>query len=189
MPAPRTCRNCGTALPADVRWCSMCSEAVREFHPRPVTETPFVGTPSHVVRTSRWRASDLTFGPRGRLAVTAIVFIVFFVGESGAGWISPFGLWFFMGWFILATMVLKTTWQKVRIDPDEPPGRRAQLAERYPGPSGKVSGSVVGLVVAVLAVTVAILAYWKVDQLGRFGILVLGVMTAVSVTLIWLTGV
>jgi hypothetical protein len=167
----------------------MCSERVREFHPRPVVENPFVGTPSHTVRTSRWRASDLTFGPRGRLAVTAIVFIVFFVGMSGAGWISPFGLWFFMGWFIMATMVLKTTWQKVSIDPDEPPGRRAQLAGRFPRLSGRVSGSVVGLVVAVLAVTVTILVYWRADQLGRFGVLVLGVMTAVSVTLIWLTGV
>ena len=167
----------------------MCSEPVLEFHPRPVTENPFVGTPSHVVRTSRWRASDLTFGPRGRLAVTAILFIMLFVGETGAGWISPFGLWFFMGWFILATMVLKTTWQRVRIDPDEPPGRREQLAKRFPRLSGNVSGSVVGLVVTVLAVTLGILAYWRGDQLGRFGLLVLGVMSAVSVTLIWLTGV
>jgi hypothetical protein len=86
-------------------------------------------------------------------------------------------------------MVLKTTWQKVRIDPDEPPGRRAQLAERFPGLSGRISGSVVGLVVAVLAVTLGILAYWRGDQLGRFGLIVLGVMSAVSVTLIWLTGV
>ena len=103
----------------------MCSEPVREFHPRPVVENPFVGTPSHMVRTSRWRASDLTFGPRGRLAVTAIVFIVFFVGMSGAGWISPFGLWFFMGWFIMATMVLKTKatgWPSLLV-----PGRSAGL--------------------------------------------------------------
>jgi hypothetical protein len=172
-----------------VRWCGLCLEPIREFHPRPATETPFVGTPSHMVRTSRWRASDLTFGPRGRLAVTPIVFIVLFVGESSAGWISPFGLWFFMGWFILATMVLKTTWQKVRIDPTSPRDGGRSWPSGSRGSVGTVSGSVVGLVVAVLAVTVAIVAYWKVDQLGRFGILVLGVMTAVSVTLIWLTGV
>jgi hypothetical protein len=32
-------------------------------------------------------------------------------------------------------------------------------------------------------------AYWQLDQLGRFGIIVLGVMTAFSALLIGLTGV
>jgi hypothetical protein len=36
---------------------------------------------------------------------------------------------------------------------------------------------------------VTFVAYWRLDQLGRFGIMVLGVMTAVSALLIWLTGV
>jgi hypothetical protein len=167
----------------------MCKEAVVEFTPRPVVPTAFVGTPSHTLRTSRWRATDLTFGPRGRLIVTAIAFIVLFVGESSAGWISPFGLWFFMGWFIMATMVLKQTWQKVRLDPDETPRPGERLASRFPVVGASVNATVVQLTLAVVGAAVALVAYWQGDTLGRFGLFVLGVMTAVSALLIWLTGV
>jgi hypothetical protein len=176
----------------------MCSEPVREFTPRPVTASTFVGMPTETVRTSRWRATDLTFGPLGRLVVTAVVFGVLVVGFTNTG-LTPFGLWFFMGWFIAASMVLKQTWQKVRIDPDEPPGRGARLAARLPGRAGlsvrfpglarPIPGAFVGLALAIVGVTVAVVAYWKLDQFGRFGILVLGVMTACSVLLIWLAGV
>jgi hypothetical protein len=188
MPAPKTCRNCGTALPADVRWCSMCNEPVREFTPRAVTPGGYVGTPSHTVRTSRWRATDLTFGPVGRLVVTAIVFGMLFVGMRSAG-LSPFGLWFFMGWFILASMVLKQTWQRVRIEPDEPLSRRARLVARFPRLARPVGGPVVGLALAVIGATVAVVAYGQADRLGQFGIMVLGVMTAISALLIWLADV
>ena len=188
MPSPRACRHCGTALPGDVRWCSMCKEAVVEFAPRPVTPTPYVGTPSHTVRTSRWRATDLTFGPIGRLTVTVVVFLVLIVGWQSAGGASPTGLWFFMGWFIVASMVLKGTWQKVRLDPDEAPGQRARFAARFPRLGGAINGSILRVALVVVAATVAVIAYWQGDTLGRFGLLVVGVMTAVSALLIWLTG-
>jgi hypothetical protein len=170
----------------------MCKEPVSEFAPREVAAAGYVGTPEPAVRTSRWRATELTFGPLGRLAVTAIVFGVLLMGMRGMG-PTPFGLWFFMGWFITASLVLKQTWQKVRIDPEEAPGRRARLgaalAGRFPTLDRPVGGPIVGLALAVLGATIAVVAYWKVGELGRFGILVLGVMTAVSVVLIWLTGV
>jgi hypothetical protein len=117
----------------------MCMEPVSEFAPRPVTPGGNVGTPSHLVRTSRWRATELTFGPLGRLTVTAVVFGVLFAGMRSAG-LSPFGLWFFMGWFVLASMVLKQTWQRVKIDPEEAPGRRARLAGRFHGLARPVGG-------------------------------------------------
>jgi hypothetical protein len=167
----------------------MCKEAVVEFAPRPVAPTAFVGTPSHMLRTSRWRASDLTFGPAGRVVVTGVVFAVLVVGWSASGGASPTGLWFFMGWFIAATMVLKQTWQRVRIDPDEPPGRQARLIARFPVMGRSVQGSVVRMALAVVGATVALVAYRQGDTLGRFGLFVLGVMTATSALLIWLTGV
>ncbi len=188
MPTPSTCRHCGTALPADVRWCSMCKERVREFAPRVSTPGGYVGTPSHMLRTSRWRATELTFGPIGRLAVTGAVFGVLFVGMKGTG-LSPFGLWFFMGWWILASMVLKQTWQRVRIDPDEAPGHRARLVGRFPRLARPVGGASVGLALTVVGVTVAVVAYWQFDRLGRFGFLVIGVMAVVSAVLIWLADV
>ena len=166
----------------------MCKEPVREFAPRAVTPGGYVGTPSDSVRTSRWRATDLSFGPVGRLTVTAIVFVVLIVGIRSTG-VSPFGLWFFMGWFVVASMVLKQTWQKVRIDPEEAPGRRARLAARFPRLARPVGGPLVGPALAVAGATVAVVAYWKLDQVGRFGIMVLGVMTALSALLIWLAGV
>lgn len=188
MPAPTTCRHCGTALPADMRWCSMCKEPVRELTPRPVTPGGYVGSPSHTLRTSRWRATELTFGPIGRLTVTAVVFGVLFVGMKSAG-LSPFGLWFFMGWFIVASMVLKQTWQRVRIDPEEAPGRRARLVARFPRLARPVAGSSVGLPLAVVGATVTVVAYWQLDRVGRFGIMVIGVMTLLSALLIWLADV
>jgi hypothetical protein len=47
----------------------------------------------------------------GRIVTTAVVFGALFLGLSATGVVSPFGLWFFMGWSIVATMVLKQTWQ------------------------------------------------------------------------------
>ena len=166
----------------------MCKEPIRDFASRPVVPASYVGTPSHTVRTSRWRATDLTFGAGGRLVVTAVMFAVLFAGLSSTG-ASPFGLWFFMGWFILASLVLKQTWQKVRIDPTEPRGRRDRLAARFPRLGMPVGGSFVGLALTVVAATVALVAYWRFDTLGRFGIAVLAIMTALSAVLIWLAGV
>jgi hypothetical protein len=177
-------------LPDDVRWCSMCKEPVREFSARPVTPAAFVGTPSHQVRTSRWRATDLTFGPVGRLTMTAICFIVLYIGlRTAGGPASPTGLWFFMGWFIAASMVLKQTWQKVRLDPDEPPGRRQRLSARFPRLGRPLHGSAVTLALVLVGVTLAIGAYVQGGTLGRFGIVVLAVMAGLSAVLIWLTGV
>jgi hypothetical protein len=166
----------------------MCKEAVTEFACRPAVPASYVGTPSHTVRTSRWRATDLTFGPGGRLAVTAVTFCALFLGLKSTG-VTPFGLWFFMGWFILASMVLKQTWQKVRIDPGDPMGGRARLAARFPRLGMPVGGSLLGLALIVIGATVALVAYWRFDTLGRFGMAVLAVMTAVSAVLIWLAGV
>jgi hypothetical protein len=171
----------------------LCKERVVEFAPRETSPTPFVGTPSHSVRTSRWRSSDLTFGPVGRIVTTAVVFGILVLGLSATGVVSPFGLWFFMGWSIVATMVLKQTWQRVRLDPDEPPARGARLtaplARRFPQLAKPIHGSLVRLAFAMVGITVAAVAYWQGDTLGRFGIMVLGVMTAVCAVLIWLTGV
>jgi hypothetical protein len=94
-----------------------------------------------------------------------------------------------MGWFVVASMVLKQTWQKIRIDPEEAPSRRARLASRFPQLARPVGGPILWLALAVVGATVTVVAYWRLDQLGRFGIMVLGVMTAVSALLIWLTGV
>jgi hypothetical protein len=167
----------------------MCKEAVREFAPRPTAPAAYVGVPSHTIRTSRWRATELTFGPVGRIMTTVVMLAVLVVGWNSTGGASPFGLWFFMGWFIVASMVLKQTWQKVRLDPDEAPGRRARLTSRFPRLARPVSGSLVGVALAVIGATVIVAAYPQLDTLGRFGLFVVGVMTAVSAVLIWLTGV
>jgi hypothetical protein len=108
MPAPRTCRNCGTALPPDVRWCGLCYEPVREFTsraplheriPKPApTRRIRIGSPAagrSGGRYSRWERTPTTFGPVGRSVLTVLV----------VGWIvSAFFTMFVVFWLILASV-------------------------------------------------------------------------------------
>jgi hypothetical protein len=119
MPAPSTCRNCGAALPPDVRWCGLCYEPVREFtaraplHDRVPAPEPRrriglvpAGDERNGGHWSRWERTSTTFGPAGRLAVTAAV----------GGWIvSAFFTMFVVFWLILVFIggwILREVWRK-----------------------------------------------------------------------------
>jgi hypothetical protein len=188
MTAPRTCRSCGSDLSPDVRWCGLCKEPVREFATRPTTREGFVADIAPRVRTSRWRASPLTFGPVGRLVVSAIVMLVLLMGTSQTGWWTPFGLWFFMGWFILASLVLRQTWQPVPIE-DAERWLPARLRGRFPRMTAPVNASLVIVTVAVLTMLGVAVAWVRLDTLGRFGLVVVFVLLGASALLVWLTGV
>jgi hypothetical protein len=165
----------------------MCLEPVREFTPRPVTASTFVGEPSHTVHTSRWRGTDLTFGPMGRIVVTAVVFIALVAGWSATGGASATGLWFFMAWFIVASMVLKHTWQKVRVDPDDAPTQRARLVARFPRLGRGLESSVLRLALAIVGAAVTVSLFLRADTFTRFSMFVVAVMAVASAVLIWLT--
>jgi hypothetical protein len=122
MPTPRTCRNCGTALPPDVRWCGLCYEPVREFTSRaPLHERIPEPEPSRRIhlgppadrrtggRYSRWERTPTTFGPVGRSALTVLL----------VAWIvSAFFTMFVLFWLILATVggwILREVWKPGRV--------------------------------------------------------------------------
>jgi hypothetical protein len=118
MPAPRTCRNCGTALPPDVRWCGLCYEPVRAFTSRaPIHEPSPEPEPSRRIRLgspadqrsggrySRWERTSTTFGPLGRSLSTVLL----------VAWIvSAFFTMFVVLWLVLAFVggwILREVWK------------------------------------------------------------------------------
>ena len=111
MTAPRTCRACGAELTGDVMWCVRCYEPVRQLTPR----APGLGVSSPAMirgdlrPRSRWKAGATTFGPAGRIAVTALV-------VSFAPWpqvTSPIGLAVLWPLYLLiAGTLLRSTWKR-----------------------------------------------------------------------------
>jgi hypothetical protein len=185
MPAPRNCRSCGATLPPDVRWCNQCSEAVREFSARaPLHDGDYVGIPRHDVHTSRWAASPTTFGPTGRLIVTAGVVGLLVVGLFWTG-ATPFGLWF-LAWSIVAGFVLRQTWQAVRVDVD-PDGLRMRFGRRFPRLAAPLPLRSVVAVVGVCLLLATAYGWTTGDSLARFGIVIVAVMLGLTAILLWLT--
>ena len=121
--------------------------------------------------------------------VTAVVFIALVLGWKATGGASATGLWFFMAWFIAASMVLKHTWQKVRVDPGEAPTQRAQLVARFPRLGRRLDATVLRLVLVIVAAAVTVSFFLQADTFTRFGMVVVAVMAVASAVLIWLTGV
>ena len=110
MPAPRTCRECGSDLPPSVRWCSLCFAPVVELSPRPYVPTLTVEG-HHRDRDpagywSRWEKSATTMGPRGRVFTTAVILTWLIAG---------FFTEFIIAWacqLILLSWALKDVWAK-----------------------------------------------------------------------------
>ena len=187
MPAPRRCRSCGASLPPDVRWCSLCGEAAKEFSARPpLHEDGYVGQPWHDVHTSRWQASPTTFGPAGRLMVTAGVFGLLFVGLFWTGVFSPFGLWFFLGWSIVASFVLRQTWQPVRVEAPSG-GLRGRIGQRFPRLGAPLPLRAIGVAAAGSIALMAGYGWTTGDTLARYGMVIVVVMLGAIAMLLWLT--
>ena len=102
------------------------------------------------------------------------------------GWFTPFALWYFLGWSILAGHVFRQVWAPVRVD-DEPAGRRAALARRFPRAGRAVApGVLLACIVAALAAA-GVYAWIEGDTVLRF-LIVLAVGTLLTVaTLLRLT--
>jgi hypothetical protein len=125
---PDRCEACGSSIPAGAEWCVVCwapapSAAERREHPLAVAP------PEPVVRTpSRRREGALTFGLKGRIALTAVVVLVgaagllfFLLPYRATG--SPMALAYtsvFLGpygavaWLVLRD-VWKRAWQPVEV--------------------------------------------------------------------------
>ena len=122
-------------------WCLRCYEPVRLLTPRerqlPTTQ---LIEPREQAPMSRWTRGATSFGPTGRLSITAIVLLL-------APWsINPvaiFVLW--PAYLVMGSLVLRDTWKRDFVDETSPrsdppasvpgaPGR-----ERTPIPRGTVA--------------------------------------------------
>lgn len=102
------------------------------------------------------------------------------------GVITPFGLWFFFGWAILAGFVLRQTWQPVRVE-DDSPGLRGRIEQRLPRLGASIP--VRGVAIAALGSTTLMVGYGWIsgDTMARFGIVIAFTVLGVIALLLWLT--
>jgi hypothetical protein len=102
-----TCSSCSASMPAGADWCGQCYAPVA-----PVAATRFVPAQAPVVLEtySRWRKTDSSFGPVGRVSWT--------VGVAAVGGLflfstDPFAIG---GWFLIAApLILRGVWKRARV--------------------------------------------------------------------------
>ncbi|HET7481615.1 MAG TPA: zinc ribbon domain-containing protein [Actinomycetota bacterium] len=112
------CPRCNASVPADAAWCNQCYhrfvEDPKASVPRPLREfeDPDRYRDEFHPRYSRWRASQTTMGPVGRILAT-LLFLVplplfFFAGIAGyvgvVLWVS-----------VVLPMAFRSIWKKVRV--------------------------------------------------------------------------
>lgn len=126
----------------------------------------FVGVPTHTPRTSRWRSGPTSFGPVGRIACTLALAALF--PWWGLGGFNPFFFWALMGWVLSAVFVLRSIWKTERIVAPTPT-RIERLRARHPvlGAELRLGGGV-GLVVLILSMGVAAIAWLALDDVSRY---------------------
>lgn len=186
--ASRTCRACGAALPAAVRWCGQCHEPVRELTPRePVWhEGEFVDRPIHtggaVPHWSRWEASATTLGPWGRIGMTVALLAT--LPAAGA-----FGMFMYVIWFpAIAIVALRGIWARGWVVPAAAP-REPDVEERSVAGTSWDRAEIVrnALVAAILLAAIATLFYVP-NPVIRFVVIVAGVVTGGASCLRWIRG-
>lgn len=117
-----TCAGCGGRLSPDLEWCPRCYARIDPHARAPVPlhirmVLPEDRGPDPVY--SRWRGGTTTFGPVGRLAITATV-----AGATAGCWVvcgppPPFGLGLgssaWLAVIIIVPPVLRAAWRKDRV--------------------------------------------------------------------------
>ncbi|MGH2589579.1 MAG: hypothetical protein ACRDGW_02140 [Actinomycetota bacterium] len=125
--------------------------------------------------TSRWRAGPTTFGPLGRLVVTAVV-LAFAPWQGLGGFGDPSGalmLWWLLGWSSMAALVLRHVWRRERVlhpEPEGAPTIRERMAGRFPrlGRSIRIPPLVVLGLLALIVGTVVVVVWTTSDSSGRY---------------------
>ena len=89
-------------------WCLRCYAPVRLLTPRePQLPTIRFLEPAEEHPTSRWHRGATTFGPVGRLAITAVVLLL---APLSLNPLAIFVVW--PGYLLVATLVLRDTWRR-----------------------------------------------------------------------------
>jgi hypothetical protein len=117
--------------------------------------------------------------------VTAGVFGLLFVGLFWTGAFNPFGLWFFLGWSIVAGFVLRQTWQSVRVE--APPGGLKGRIGKFPRLGAPLPLRAIGVAATGSIALVAGYVWITGDTLARYAMVIVGVMLGAIAILLWLT--
>jgi hypothetical protein len=167
-------------------WCLRCYQPVRQLTPRPAPlPTIHFLDPKANPPTSRWRRGPTTFGPFGRLAITALVAVA-------APWamltgLGPLALWSLLGYSVLAVTVLRDVWRRERVlDPRPSTGARAWVAKRFPRLGRPIPPIVVVGILAAMVAGAFGLVWANTDAGARFYLVAGGSAVATGVfLLVW----
>lgn len=110
---PATCPGCGAALTAargGLR-CAACGRAAPGAASG--AAPPGAALPGAAPVHSRWRGGPTSFGPLGRLLLTALVLLP----PALLVWVAgPMGLTMCVGWLILGVpLLLRSVWTRARV--------------------------------------------------------------------------
>ena len=107
------CLTCGASLRADAQWCGQCSTVIPQVPDeepslrRSLPEQAALAKPQHY---SRWRKSETSFGPVGRILIT-----LFMVGVGALFAWSRDIFAIIPWWGIAVPLVLRSVWAKKRV--------------------------------------------------------------------------
>ena len=99
---------------------------------------------------------------------------------------THFGLWFLLGWTMLAALVLRSTWAPVRVE-GEVGGPRQWLKRRSPRLSQSLPRSVMLPMAGAASIGVGVWASLAGDPLARFLVLLALSCVGLAAIVIWLT--
>ena len=104
------CRSCGARVAVDAEWCGRCHTPVADPVPPSFARADAYLGPPVPRQFSRWRKSDVTFGPLGRIAASILLCAV------PIWWAASFSFVMLVMWvFFVSPMVLRSIWRKTQI--------------------------------------------------------------------------
>jgi hypothetical protein len=99
-----SCSSCGAAMRTTATWCGQCYASVAASRFVPAVDKVALQT------IIRWRKTDSSFGPVGRVSWTVGVVLV---GGMALFSLDPFAIggW----WLIAAPLILRSVWKRARV--------------------------------------------------------------------------
>jgi hypothetical protein len=108
-----TCSSCGARARADALWCGQCHASLAAAAPAAPASGRYVPPTSAVALPptySRWRKTDTSFGPVGRVGWTVAMVLVAAMAVFSQ---NPFAIGPLC--FILVPVVLRSVWSRSRV--------------------------------------------------------------------------
>jgi hypothetical protein len=105
----------------------------------------------------------------GRISITAIVVAAIplaTVPVGSAFW--PLGLWFLLGYAILAVLILRDVWRPIQVGPGQGDAGAPRLVTRHRWLGARVPGTLIVAIGLPIALVIAVVAWQTLDDLHRF---------------------